>query len=153
MKHNIQLTVNGAKWEGQVESSQTLLHLLRDQIGLTGTKSGCEIGECGACTVILNGEPVQSCIVLAIEANNGEVETVEGLGKNGKLDPLQESFLEEGAVQCGFCTPGMLMAGKALLRRNPNPSKEEIAQSFSGHICRCTGYESIISAVERAAKK
>lgn len=153
MKRRIRLTVNREVWEGEVEPYLTLLRLLRDRMGLVGTKAGCEIGECGACTVLLNGEPVQSCLVLAVEVDGAEVETVEGLAKEDKLHPLQEAFLEKGAVQCGFCTPGMLMAGKALLTRNPNPSKEEIKAALSGHLCRCTGYESIVEAIKLAAER
>ncbi|APC09363.1 (2Fe-2S)-binding protein [Neomoorella thermoacetica] len=153
MKHQITLTVNGEQWEGEVEPHLTLLRLLREKMGLVGTKAGCEIGECLACTVLLNGEPVQSCLVLAVEVDGSTVETVEGLAAGGKLHPLQEAFIEKGAVQCGFCTPGMLMASKALLARRPEPSRDEIKKALSGHLCRCTGYESIVAAVELAAAR
>lgn len=151
MKHHITLRVNGERWEGEIEPNLTLLRLLREKMGLVGTKAGCEIGECGACTVLLNGEPVQSCLVLAVEVDGSTVETVEGLAAGGKLHPLQEAFIEKGAVQCGFCTPGMLMASKALLARQPEPSRDEIKKALSGHLCRCTGYESIVAAVQQAA--
>ncbi|MGI5999093.1 MAG: (2Fe-2S)-binding protein, partial [Lutispora sp.] len=119
----------------------------------TGTKSGCENGECGACTVIMNGNPVRSCIILAVEADGAEIITVEGLGEKDKLHPLQQSFIETGAAQCGFCTPGMLMAGKALLDKKKNPSNEDITEALGGHLCRCTGYKSISKAVEVALSK
>lgn len=153
MKQHLSITVNGELWEGEVEPHLTLLRLLREEMGLVGTKAGCEIGECGACTVLLNGEPVQSCLVLAVEADGATIETVEGLAVNGQLHPLQEAFIEKGAVQCGFCTPGMLLASKALLARQPDPGVEEIKAALSGHLCRCTGYESIIAAVQLAAKR
>lgn len=153
MRHTLKLTINGEDWEGEIESQTTLLRFLRDELGLVGTKTGCEIGECGACTVLINGEPVQSCLVLAVEVDGAAIETVEGLAGNGFLHPLQEAFVEKAAVQCGFCTPGMLLAGKALLDRNPSPTREEIKEALSGHLCRCTGYESIIEAIELAAAR
>ncbi|BCV22669.1 (2Fe-2S)-binding protein [Moorella sp. Hama-1] len=153
MKHHLTVTVNGEQWEGEVELHLTLVRLLREEMGLVGTKAGCEIGECGACTVLLSGEPVQSCLVLAVEAEGATIETVEGLATGGKLHPLQEAFMEKGAVQCGFCTPGMLLASKALLTRHPDPGVEEIKAALSGHLCRCTGYESIIAAVQLAAAR
>jgi len=151
--HTISLTVNGQLEELQVPSNLTLLHVLREMLGLTGTKNGCEAGECGACTVLVDGEPVNSCLVLAVELDGREVTTVEGLAKDGKLTPLQEAFAKLNAVQCGFCTPGMLMAGTALLRRNPNPTEEDIQKALVGNLCRCTGYQRIIDAVMEASRQ
>jgi aerobic-type carbon monoxide dehydrogenase small subunit (CoxS/CutS family) len=149
--HSITLTVNGAKEQVDVASNWTLLQLLRDRLALTGTKNGCSAGECGACTVLLNGEPVNSCLVLAVEADGANVVTVEGLAHDGQLDPLQQAFIDEGAVQCGFCTPGMLLSARALLTRNPHPSEREIRQALVGNLCRCTGYARIVRAVQKAA--
>lgn len=151
--HTISLTVNGELEQLQVPSNLTLLHVLRDMLGLTGTKNGCEAGECGACTVLVDGEPVNSCLVLAVELDGREVTTVEGLAKDGKLTPLQEAFAKLNAVQCGYCTPGMLMAGTALLRRNPNPTEEDIQKALVGNLCRCTGYQRIIDAVMEASRQ
>ncbi|WP_372998861.1 (2Fe-2S)-binding protein [Lutispora sp.] len=153
MKHSIKVNINGQLYLEEVETSMTLLQFIRDKVGLTGTKSGCENGECGACTVIMNGNPVRSCIILAVEADGAEIITVEGLGEKDKLHPLQQSFIETGAAQCGFCTPGMLMAGKALLDKKKNPSNEDITEALGGHLCRCTGYKSISKAVEVALSK
>lgn len=150
--HSIDIKVNGVPERLDVAANVTLLQALREKLGITGAKNGCSAGECGACTVLLNGEPVNSCLVLAVEANGAEVVTVEGLAQEGKLDPLQEAFIEEGAVQCGFCTPGMLMAAWALLRRRPNPSEEEIREALVGNLCRCTGYARIVRAVQKAAR-
>ncbi|MEJ2448641.1 MAG: (2Fe-2S)-binding protein [Anaerolineales bacterium] len=147
------MTVNGQLEQLQVPSNITLLHVLRDMLGLTGTKNGCEAGECGACTVLVDGEPVNSCLVLAVELDGREVTTVEGLAKDGKLTPLQEAFAKLNAVQCGFCTPGMLMAGTALLRRNPHPTEEDIQKALVGNLCRCTGYQRIIDAVMEASRQ
>jgi carbon-monoxide dehydrogenase small subunit len=151
--HIITLKVNGQMEELTVPSNMTLLHLLRDKLGMTGTKNGCEAGECGACTVLVDGEPVNSCLVLAVELDGQEITTVEGLSSNGKITPLQEAFVELNAVQCGFCTPGLLMAATALLRRNPDPSAEQIQEALVGNLCRCTGYQRIIDAVQQAARK
>ena len=148
MKKEMIITVNGDQHHLLVEPHRTLLELLRDELELIGTKCGCEAGECGACTVIMNGESVNACLVLAHEADGAEVETIEGLAKDGELHPLQESFIELGAIQCGFCTPGMIMAAKALLDKNPNPSTEEIRQGMRGNLCRCTGYVKIVDAIE-----
>ncbi len=126
--------------------------MLRDKLGLTGTKEGCAAGDCGTCTVILDGEPVNSCMILAFQADGRHVTTVEGLAKDGKLHPLQESFVKHGAVQCGYCTPGMLMSAKALLDKNPNPDRQTIREAMAGNLCRCTGYYKIIEAVEDAAR-
>jgi carbon-monoxide dehydrogenase small subunit len=149
--HAVTVTVNGAREYLDVPSNLTLLQLLRDRLALTGTKNGCAAGECGACTVLLDGEPVNACMVLAVEAHGAEIVTVEGLARDGQLDVLQHAFVEEGAVQCGFCTPGMLIAARALLNRNPNPSEGEIRAALLGNLCRCTGYTRILRAVQRAA--
>ena len=150
--HSISLTVNGGKEYLEVPSHWTLLQMLRDKLALTGTKNGCSAGECGACTVLMNGEPVNSCMVLAVEADGAELVTVEGLAQGERLDPLQEAFIEEAAVQCGFCTPGVLISARALLNRNPNPSEEEIREALVGNLCRCTGYARIVRAVQKAAR-
>ncbi len=150
--HTISLTVNGTLEFLTVPSNLTLLQLLRERLALTGTKNGCSAGECGACTVLLDGEPVNACMVLAVEADGAAVTTVEGLAQGGELDPLQQAFIDEAAVQCGFCTPGMLMSARALLDRRPQPTEEEIREAFVGNLCRCTGYARIMRAVERAAK-
>ncbi|MHB1407096.1 MAG: (2Fe-2S)-binding protein [Desulfitobacteriaceae bacterium] len=147
----IEVSVNGLPWEGEVSSDDTLLDVLRDKIGLTGTKKGCDSGECGACTVILDGQSVNSCLILAVEVVGREVLTIEGLARGEELHPLQKAFIEEGAVQCGFCTPGMIMSAKALLDENPQPSHLEIKEAMAGNLCRCTGYGRIIAAVQRAA--
>ncbi|PRR69518.1 Nicotinate dehydrogenase small FeS subunit [Moorella humiferrea] len=148
----IKLTVNGRLYQVDVPADTTLLELLRDYLGLTGTKEGCGKGECGACTVIMDGLAVDSCLIPAAKADGAEIQTVEGLASpDGRLHPLQEAFIGEGAVQCGFCTPGMIMSAKALLDRNPNPSREEIKDALAGNLCRCTGYAKIIAAVEKAA--
>ena len=148
----IQLKVNGTEYNVQVPSTRTLTHLLRDDLGLTGTKVSCGEGECGACSVLLNGKAVNSCLVLAVEADGCEVLTVEGLATPEKLDPLQEAMVAEGAVQCGYCTPGVLMSAKGLLLSNPEPTEEQIMEALEGNICRCTGYERIIRAVQAAAR-
>jgi carbon-monoxide dehydrogenase small subunit len=146
--HSITLTINGRIEDLQVSSNLTLLHLIRENLGLTGTKNGCEAGECGACTVLLNGQPVNSCMVLAAECDHATIWTVEGLTENGELGKLQDSFTSLNAIQCGFCTPGMLISAYALLQRNPSPSKSEIREALVGNLCRCTGYERIIEAVQ-----
>jgi aerobic carbon-monoxide dehydrogenase small subunit len=150
--HHITLTVNGSYEEVEVPANLTLLQLLREKLALTGTKNGCMAGECGACTVILNGEPVNSCMVLAVECAGAEVLTVEGLAHNGVLDPIQDAIVKQGGVQCGFCTPGVLMSAWALLKRNPSPTEEEIRAALVGNLCRCTGYLPIVGAVQEAAK-
>lgn len=149
----IHLYVNDVLIEREVEDSLRLVDMLRDVLKLKGTKCGCGEGECGACTVLLDGKPVNSCLVLAVRADGRRVMTVEGLEKNGKLHPLQEAFLECGAFQCGFCTPGMLMSSYALLTRNPDPTEDEIKLALSGNLCRCTGYTKIIKAVKLAGQK
>ena len=150
--HAIQVTVNGSLECVEVPSHWTLLQMLRDKLALTGTKNGCSAGECGACTVLMDGEPVNSCMLLAVEADGAEILTVEGLARDGQLDPLQTAFIEQGAVQCGFCTPGVLMAARALLNRNPHPSEEQVREALVGNLCRCTGYTRIVSAVLQAAR-
>ena len=149
----ITLRVNGRSLTRTVPTSRTLLGFLREDLGLTGTKEGCGEGECGACTVLLNGAPVCSCLLLAARCDGAEILTIEGLGAPDAPDPIQEAFLESGAVQCGFCTPGMVMAAKALLDKNPDPTDEEIRTAMSGNLCRCTGYVRILKAVRLAAKK
>ena len=151
--HTIRVTVNGAPYEKQVESRLLLVHFLRDQLRLTGTHIGCDTTHCGACTVIVDGEPVKSCTVLAVQADGSEVRTVEGLEQDGKLHPIQEGFWQEHGLQCGFCTPGMMMTGVALLGRNPNPSEPEIRQAISGNLCRCTGYVNIVKSIQYAAAR
>jgi carbon-monoxide dehydrogenase small subunit len=151
--HSITVTVNGEKEYLEVPSHMTLLQMLREKLAITGPKNGCSAGECGACTVLLDGEPVNSCMVLAVEVDGHEVVTVEGLAKEGQLTPLQQAFIEHNAVQCGFCTPGMLISAEALLKRNPHPTEEEIKEALVGNLCRCTGYIRIIRAVQTAAEK
>jgi len=150
--HTIAVTINGAAERLDVPSNMTLLQMLREKLALTGTKNGCEAGECGACTVLVDGEPVNSCMMLAVEADGREVTTVEGLAPEGELSSLQQAFVEHNAVQCGFCTPGMLMSATALLRRNPQPSEDEIKEALVGNLCRCTGYVRIIDAIQDAAR-
>ena len=152
MKSFIQLTINGQPVEAAVEPNRTLLQFLREDLGLTGTKHGCGLGDCGACTVILDGQPVNSCLVLAIQANGREVLTIEGLAENGKLHPIQQAFVDKGAIQCGFCTPGMILSAKALLDVNPKPSEQDIRMAISGNLCRCTGYQKIVEAIGEAAE-
>ena len=147
MERSISLTVNGDKYNLLCPPNITLLTLLREHLHLTGTKEGCAAGECGACTVIMNGKPLNACMVMAMEADGADIRTIEGEGKDGKLSNLQQSFVEHHAFQCGFCTPGMIMAARALLDKNPNPSREEIIEAMEGNLCRCTGYESIIEAI------
>ena len=147
MKEELSLTVNGQPCELYIKPKTLLVEVLRDHLGLTGTKRGCNSSSCGACTVILNGMAVKSCSVLALQADKGEVLTVEGLARENKLHPLQEAFLDHGAFQCGFCTAGMLMSSKALLDENPSPTREQIKEGIDGNICRCTGYNSIIRAL------
>jgi carbon-monoxide dehydrogenase small subunit len=149
--HRITVTVNGLADQVDVPSNMTLLEMLRDKLALTGTKNGCAAGECGACTVLLDGEPVNSCMVLAAECDSARITTVEGLAHDGRLDPVQATLIEAGGVQCGFCTPGILISARALLDRNPDPSDYEIRDALVGNLCRCTGYLRIIEAVKMAA--
>ena len=144
----LKMIVNGDAMEAMVNPTWSLLRVLREELGLTGSKKGCERGDCGACTVLLDGNPVNSCLVLALQAEGKKVETIEGLGTAERLHPLQKSFIQNGAVQCGFCTPGMLLSALALLRKNPNPTEEEIRRAISGNLCRCTGYTKIVKAIQ-----
>ena len=150
--HTIVVTVNGARERLDVPANMTLLQLLREKLALTGTKNGCEAGECGACTVLVDGEPANSCMMLAVEADGREVLTVEGLASNGELSSIQKAFVEHNAVQCGFCTPGMLMSAHALLQRNPRPTEVQVREALVGNLCRCTGYVRIVDAVQAAAE-
>jgi aerobic-type carbon monoxide dehydrogenase small subunit (CoxS/CutS family) len=151
MKHPVPLLVNGIAYEVAIEPHRNLLSVIRNEVGLTGAKEGCDDSECGACMVLLDGRPANSCSVLAIQAAGRRIETVEGLASGGRLHPLQTAFIEEGGVQCGFCTPGMLMSAKALLDSNPHPTEAEIRRYLSGNLCRCTGYSGIVRAVQKAA--
>jgi len=154
MKRMVKFQVNGEQTAIDVEPTKTLLDVLREDLFLTGTKRGCDSGECGACTVLLNGQAVHSCLILAAELEGQDVLTIEGLSKNPKeLHPLQKAFIEKGAVQCGFCTPGLMMSAKALLDRNPNPTEEEVRHSISGNLCRCTGYSKIVDAILTAGEE
>mgnify|MGYP006277400361 CR=1 FL=1 len=152
-KINVELTVNDKRYQLEVDSNLRLLDLLRDELGLMGTKEGCGVGECGACTVIKDGQTVTSCLVLAGQAQGAEILTIEGLtGDDGELHPIQQAFIDKGAVQCGFCTPGMILSAKVLLDNNPDPTVEEIKEGISGNLCRCTGYQQIIEAIQTVAK-
>ena len=153
MKRNIHLNVNGIDYEGEIDVRRTLLEVLRETFGLMGTRKGCNEGECGACTVLLDGKPVLSCLLLAVEAQGKRIDTVEGLAQNGELDPLQKSFIEHGALQCGFCTSGMLMAARGLLNENPSPDEQQIRQAIAGNLCRCTGYDKVVKAIMAVAGK
>lgn len=150
--HKINVTLNNELEQVVVPSHMTLMQMLRESLALTGTKNGCSAGECGACTVMLNGEPVNSCMVLAVECDGAKIFTVEGLADDKQLDPIQEAIVQAGGVQCGFCIPGILISARALLDRNPDPSEEEIRESLVGNLCRCTGYVRIIAGVKAAAK-
>ena len=152
MKKAIQLSVNGQQVQVFVGGSETLLDCLRNQLGLTGTKKGCDQGDCGACTVLVDGIPVNSCLMLALEAHGKDITTIEGLAQEGGLHPLQEAFISHNAVQCGFCTPGMILTAAALLKENPHPSEREIRHYLQGNLCRCTGYGKIVQAVQAAAR-
>ena len=151
--HAIQVKINGAEQKAEVESRLLLVHLLRETLGMTGTHIGCDTTHCGACTVLLDGVPVKSCTVLAVQADGREVTTVEGLEKDGQLHPVQEGFWQEHGLQCGYCTPGMMLTSVALLARNPDPSEAEIRQAISGNLCRCTGYVNIVKSVQHAAAR
>jgi carbon-monoxide dehydrogenase small subunit len=151
--HAIQVTINGQAHQAEVEARLLLVHFIREVLNLTGTHIGCDTTSCGACTVLLNGRPVKSCTVFAVQADGAEVMTVEGLAQNGKLHPIQEGFTEKHGLQCGYCTPGMMMTSYAFLKDNPNPSEEDIRWAISGNLCRCTGYVNIVRAVQYAAEK
>jgi carbon-monoxide dehydrogenase small subunit len=150
--HVVNLTVNGGLEQVRVPSNMTLMRMLRESLALTGTKNGCSAGECGACTVLLNGEPVNSCMILAVECDGAEVITVEGLAGDGGLSPVQAAMVNAGAIQCGFCTPGVLISSRALLDRNPDPNEDEIKEALVGNLCRCTGYLRIVESIQAAAK-
>ncbi len=152
MEQNIRVTVNGEEQQSAVEPRMLLVHYLRDVLNLTGTHVGCDTGQCGACTVLLNGQPVKSCMVLAVQADGAQVQTVEGLARNGEYHPIQTAFWEKHGLQCGFCTPGMMMAAVGLLQHSPNPTDEEIREQLEGNLCRCTGYQNIVAAVRSAAE-
>ena len=152
MKQTIRVTINGRLYEEDIEPRILLSHFLRENIGLTGTHVGCVIGECGACSVLLDGKVVKSCLHFAVQADGREVTTIEGLAKDGQLNPVQEAFVKNYAFQCGYCTPGMVITSHALLQRNPNPSDEEIRKALAGNLCMCTGYVQIVDAVKDAAK-
>ncbi|MEO8954137.1 MAG: (2Fe-2S)-binding protein [Ktedonobacteraceae bacterium] len=152
-KHHINVTINGTAYEDVVDARMLLVHWLRDKLGLTGTHIGCDTTSCGACTIIVDGKATKSCAMFAVQANGRQLMTVEGLEQNDKLHPLQEGFHEEHALQCGYCTPGMMMTSLALLQRNPHPSEHEIRVGISGNLCRCTGYVNIVKAIQYAAEK
>jgi len=151
MKHVLSFTLNGLPVDALVKPTDTLLDLLREQLGVMSPKRGCDEGDCGACTVLLDGEPIRSCLTIALTVAGKEVRSVEGLSKDGELHPLQKAFHEHGASQCGFCTPGMLMSAKALLDKNPRPTRQEIADSMSGNLCRCGTYEEVVEAIQSVA--
>lgn len=148
----VQLTVNGQSWSGEVPVEEVLLETLRGRLGLTGTKRSCESEVCGACTVLVDGEPQLACLMLAVDCEDREIDTIEGLAKHGRLHPLQKAFIDTGATQCGYCTPGMILSGVALLNANPNPTREDAKAALSGNLCRCTGYAKILDAVMVAAE-
>jgi len=148
----IHMKLNGEPVEALIQDNRTMLDFLRKNMGLTGTKKGCEEGECGACTILVNGAPINSCLMLAVEADGREITTIEGLSKNGELNPVQKAFIEKWALQCGFCTPGMIMTAIALLDANPKPTEYEIRDAIAGNLCRCTGYAKIIEAISAAAE-
>ena len=153
MRQDIILKINGETYEVSVKPSETLLEVLRDELGLTGTKEGCDTGKCGACTVLIEGKAVRSCLTLAIAARDKEITTIEGLAHGEELHPIQQAFIEHGALQCGFCTPGMIMISKAFLEKNPDPTEEEIREALAGNICRCTGYVKIVEAIQASAEE
>jgi len=152
LKKEIELRVNDFVYRLSVEPGRTLLQVLREDLGLTGTKEGCASGECGACTVLLDGEPVRSCLTLAVDTQGRDITTIEGVAENGKPHRIQQAFIDFGAIQCGFCTPGMILVAKALLEKTPEPSEEEIRKAISGNLCRCTGYVKIVKAIEAASR-
>ena len=152
-KITVRFTVNGTSREVQTTSNSLLLDVIRDDVGLTGTKNGCSTGECGACTVLLDGKPVYSCLLFAWQADGHDIVTIEGIAKSGDLHPVQQAFIDVGAVQCGFCTPGIILSAVALLRRIPNPTEAQIRDAISGHLCRCTGYTKIVQAIRVASQE
>jgi carbon-monoxide dehydrogenase small subunit len=150
-RHIIHLIINNERYSLVVKANTLLVNVLRDHLNLTGTKKGCELGDCGSCTVLLDGKPVNSCLVLAVEADGHEITTVEGIALNDQLDPLQKAFIDHAAIQCGFCTPGMILSAKALLTSNPHPTEQEVREAIAGNLCRCTGYVNIVKAILSAA--
>jgi carbon-monoxide dehydrogenase small subunit len=152
MKKMITLKVNDREYDLVIPVNRTLTQVLRENLMLTGTKQGCSLGDCGSCTVLMDGQPVNSCLVLAVEAEGHQILTIEGLSEEGKLHPIQQAFVEHGSIQCGFCSPGMILSAKALLDKNPTPAKSEIREAISGNLCRCTGYQKIVDAIESVAK-
>ena len=152
-KMTINFTVNGQEYDLVIPVNRTLTQVLRDNLRLTGTKQGCAVGDCGSCTVLLNGLPVNSCLVLAVEADGQEITTIEGLAQDEQLHPIQQAFVEHGGIQCGFCTPGMILSSKALLDKNPTPTEREIREAISGNLCRCTGYQKIVESITSVGKK
>lgn len=152
-KRTVNFVVNGDKESRETETDQTLLKFIREELHLTGTKGGCEIGECGACTVLLDSKPVNSCLILAVELDGKDLVTIEGLSKNGEMDRIQKAFIDHAAFQCGYCTPGMIMAARALLDRNPSPNDEEINEALSGNLCRCGAYQEIREAIKASSKQ
>lgn len=150
--HNVAFEVNGKPYSLHISDDRSLLDVLREDLGLTGTKKGCDKGDCGACTVLLNGRPVNACLLLAVQADSQKITTIEGIAHEDKLDPIQTAFIEKGAVQCGFCTPGMILTAKSLLEENPRPTRNEIQKGISGNLCRCTGYVQIIDAIQAASE-
>jgi len=152
LKKLVSVNVNNEIWEMEVKPNQTLLDLLRNDLGLTGTKEGCSTGDCGACTILLDGKPVNACLVLAVEVDGRSVVTIEGIARGDQLHPVQKAFIEKGAIQCGFCSPGMIISVVALLGRNPDPSEAEIREAIAGNLCRCTGYVKIVDAVQSVAE-
>ena len=153
MKRIIELSVNGESSELLVEPQETLLEVLRDHLGLTGTKEACGTGECGSCTVLIGGKPILSCLTLAVECRKQDIVTIEGIAEGNKLSPVQQAFIDSGAIQCGFCTPGMVLSSEVLLKENPNPQEKDIYKALEGNLCRCTGYNKIIEAVHKASKQ
>lgn len=153
MKKLITLTVNDSAYEVAVAPNRTLTQLLRDDLNLLGTKEGCGVGDCGACTVIMDGKPVNSCLVLAVQADGSDITTIEGVATSAGLHPVQQTFVEMGAIQCGFCTPGMVLSATSLLEKNPHPTEHEVRQALSGNLCRCTGYQKIVEAVQEASRR
>jgi len=153
MKKLITFTVNDIEYEVAVAPNRTLTQVLRDDLNLLGTKEGCGVGDCGACTVIMDGKPVNSCLVLAVQAGGSTIKTIEGVASGDSLHPVQETFVELGAIQCGFCTPGMILSATSLLEKNPHPTEQEVRQALSGNLCRCTGYQKIVEAVQEASRR
>lgn len=152
-RYLITLNVNGDSYTKVVKANTLLVNVLRDELNLTGTKKGCELGDCGSCTVLVDGKPVNSCVILVVEADGREITTIEGLAQNERLDKIQEAFVNNAAVQCGYCTPGMIMSAKALLTRNPHPTEQEVREAIAGNLCRCTGYVNIVKAVLAASNE